>query len=697
MREKSATALAAATTMLLVTLLLLLPLPLSYGFAPVRSFSFTSSLSSSRMSYREPLSFIRAPRQNSKWILCGKRSEEDGETEVDDDDDDEYIELDLHSDQDWRSFRARLVLTESSDIAVRTLGSDEDDEPCEPQSGNCDMDGIGALFKEDLKRSASSMMERMTPLDPSQWAYDSGKVIEQGAVILGGVEQEFGFGLRQQYFHKAAILVLDHDPNTFTKGIILNRPTDLMLDDDVNPGVKWRVWFGGDVQGLASANPDIVCLHSLKDETVTRASVPVMKDIQWTTFENAKRLVSIGVAKPEDFWVFCGYAGWGPGQLMGELDRQSWYMVATDSGTLLKELAKQSAGADPRDSGLDTWTLLMNMIGRSETAQKFTGGFDDLILKEWALKNLLSTEAGGGAGERTGPPEGVPSTQELLRKDPVDRLISRASAASKGIDVAAGMLVRATPSNRSPFLLDDQELHKSVVLILSDDENISVGVILNRPAAKGLDIKLASKDGKQSRAIQLPLRFGGQYSVKGSEPLLWLHCSPLLRAAKVGSPVGPRGSGIWKCTSKDVTAAISSDLARPEDFMVVTGVSVWTKGKGGTARGIQGEIRSGKFEVVPEDRTNTVWEILREQDVLTRSNLSKNMDVADEAWKAGAANGEDEVRVQNNMVSVSGLGENYNEEDEVVFKSNVKVSKLSDEALRLWVSTFLLGTPSFGN
>ena len=154
-----------------------------------------------------------------------------------------------------------------------------------------DLDGIGAIFSdgtstagktssEDDARSRSKRMAGFTPLDPSQWAYDSGKVIEKGAVILGGVEQDFGFGLRQQYFHKAVILVLDHDENTFTKGIILNRPSDRMMEDDVNKGLKWRVWFGGDVQGLDSFSPDIVCLHSLKSKEAREASVSVMKDIQ---------------------------------------------------------------------------------------------------------------------------------------------------------------------------------------------------------------------------------------------------------------------------------------------------------------------------------------------------------------------------------------------------------------------------------
>ena len=110
----------------------------------------------------------------------------------------------------------------------------------------------------------------MTPLDPSQWAYDSGTVIEQGAVILGGVEQAFGFGLRQQYFHKAAILIVEHEEVKFTKAIILNRPTDIMIQDDVNPGVQWKVWFGGDVQGLDSISPSILCMHSLKNERVMK-------------------------------------------------------------------------------------------------------------------------------------------------------------------------------------------------------------------------------------------------------------------------------------------------------------------------------------------------------------------------------------------------------------------------------------------
>ena len=147
-------------------------------------------------------------------------------------------------DEDWRAFRAKLVMSESSfakQAEEEVVVSDDD------------LDGIGALFQEKAKPELTisspkfELPEGFTPLDPSQWAYDSGNIIEKGAIILGGAEQDFGFGLRQQYFHKAVILVLDHDENTFTKGIILNRPSEKMMSDDVN-GKEWKVWFGGDVQ-----------------------------------------------------------------------------------------------------------------------------------------------------------------------------------------------------------------------------------------------------------------------------------------------------------------------------------------------------------------------------------------------------------------------------------------------------------------
>lgn len=606
----------------------------------------------------------------------------------DEDEDDEEVAL---KDDDWRAFRARLVMGEKhSEPDIVQLS--------EPVKQVDDLDGIGSLFKDEFtpeqKRDTSKVeiLKGMTPLDPSQYAYDSGDMIEQGSVILGGVEQEFGFGLRQQYFHKAAILVLDHVESTFTKGIILNRPTDLMLEDDMNPGKKWRVWFGGDVEGLDAKNPGIVCLHSLNHEMAKKASVPVMNDMQWTTFTNAKKLVKAGVADVRDFWVFVGYAGWGPGQLKGEIERSSWYMVATDSQTLLKELARLGEGADPRDAGLDTWTLLMNMIGRGKTAKERSGGFDDLMLKEWAFRHLLSSASGGGGGPQERDPQDFNTNPEL-----VENLIRVLKSNRESSTSFEGALVRASPAERSPFLLDNQELHKSVVLVLADEETATIGVVLNRPSTKGLDIKVSDKNTGEQRVVRVPMRFGGQYAVQGKETLLWLHSNEALKRLEIGSPVGDDNNGIWKCTAQDVMTAIGQGNAKAEDFLVVSGVSVWPKDF--KSQGIQGAIEAGKFKLIKSSARGSVWaSLLQQQEVMTEQNLQKALSLAEKVWASADTNKkESEESSISKSLPIGGLGEGFDEEDDsFVFNSDVKVAKLSDDALRSWCATFLLGIPDLG-
>jgi putative AlgH/UPF0301 family transcriptional regulator len=405
---------------------------------------------------------------------------------------------------------------------------------------------------------------------------------------------------------------------------------------------------------------------------------------------------------------------------MGELDRKSWYMVATDSQTLLKELARQSAASDPREAGLDTWTLLMDMIGRGDIAKQSSGDFDDLMLKEWALENLMSSDAGGGAGSRDlsaerGNRRGAPPFSFGRGNDPMfGRFMNRMGQRPNEADlVQEGSVVRASPADRSPFLLEGQEFHKSIVLILSDEKGITVGAILNRPASKGLDIQIRDKGTGEKKKAMVPLRFGGQYTVKGSDAMIWLHCSPRLRDAQVGAPVGPaHEDGIWKCTAEDVINSIGRHLAKPEDFMVVSGVSIWGAAPGKShSRGIQEEIDMGKFEVVPERNLMAIWNALSKQDVLTTDNLSINLEVAEEAWDAGAdsrnerpsmngsgnngnsnkSNGRPNF-MQQDMLPMRGLGDGFDEEDDsLVFKSDVKVAELSDNALLNWMQFFLLG------
>ena len=102
--------------------------------------------------------------------------------------------------------------------------------------------------------------------DPAGFVYES-PLIEQGSVILGGTKQDFGFALRQQYFHKCVMLLLQHDEG-FTKGIILNKPSAYEIDG-------WRVWFGGDVaegaRARAAVPPPVLTLFLFR---ARRCDVP---------------------------------------------------------------------------------------------------------------------------------------------------------------------------------------------------------------------------------------------------------------------------------------------------------------------------------------------------------------------------------------------------------------------------------------
>ena len=173
---------------------------------------------------------------------------------------------------------------------------------------------VGRLAR--LSRTAVQQDQQGESESDSSFVYET-PLIERGTVILGGTQQDFGLA-RQQY-HKSVMLLLQHD-ESFTKGIILNRPSALEIDG-------WRVWFGGDVaegglfhqgqarkRSISLSEREIVLLHALSGEEVDRLSLPIIKGVQQTSLDAAKALIAAGKAKREDFWLFVGYAGWAPQQ-----------------------------------------------------------------------------------------------------------------------------------------------------------------------------------------------------------------------------------------------------------------------------------------------------------------------------------------------------------------------------------------------
>eukprot|EP00441_Pelagodinium_beii_P027530 CAMPEP_0197680698 /NCGR_PEP_ID=MMETSP1338-20131121/93716_1 /TAXON_ID=43686 ORGANISM="Pelagodinium beii, Strain RCC1491" /NCGR_SAMPLE_ID=MMETSP1338 /ASSEMBLY_ACC=CAM_ASM_000754 /LENGTH=395 /DNA_ID=CAMNT_0043261919 /DNA_START=246 /DNA_END=1433 /DNA_ORIENTATION=- len=229
-------------------------------------------------------------------------------------------------------------------------------------------------------------------------------ILGQGCVLLSRPGGEFA--LRQQYFHKAVILITRH--KFFGDiGLILNRPTAYSTSQLGFPGPPWTVWFGGDCEGLRDGDPRnavLYCLHTL-DKLADKSS-EVIRGVYLTSFPEAQQLVQSGRAQRSDFIVIMGYCGWSSGQLQGELARGDWKMASIDSRLIIKELQEEllelrSVRQIGLDDGIATWRHLYSRVdagfpsiwredeGMLDTVVASDDQVGDAMLKQWVQANLV--------------------------------------------------------------------------------------------------------------------------------------------------------------------------------------------------------------------------------------------------------------------------------------------------------------------
>ena len=138
-------------------------------------------------------------------------------------------------------------------------------------------------------------------------------------------------GLRDPNFSHTVIYMVSHDEDG-AMGIVINRLAaigplaDLMgafgIDAPPDAG-EIRIFSGGPVQRGVG-----FILHST-DYTLEETIV-VNGDIALTAHTEILAAISRGEGPADQLLAF-GYAGWGPGQLEGELEANAWYTVTTNS------------------------------------------------------------------------------------------------------------------------------------------------------------------------------------------------------------------------------------------------------------------------------------------------------------------------------------------------------------------------------
>jgi putative transcriptional regulator len=131
-------------------------------------------------------------------------------------------------------------------------------------------------------------------------------------------------------FRRSVVLVVEHDPEDGTLGVVLNRPTEVPVDRVLPP------W------GELVTGPSVVFQGGpvALDSALALASVPGEDEpLGWRALDGASDVSRVGLVDldappgliaPEvvQFRVFAGYAGWSAGQLRTEIEEGAWYVLA---------------------------------------------------------------------------------------------------------------------------------------------------------------------------------------------------------------------------------------------------------------------------------------------------------------------------------------------------------------------------------
>jgi len=125
--------------------------------------------------------------------------------------------------------------------------------------------------------------------------------------------------LLDSYFKRAVVLLSEHDEKG-TLGFILNKPTDVMLNDAVEdfPDFNVPLYFGGPVD-----TDTLFYVHTLGSKL--EGAKEILPGLWWGgDYDQLKFLVDTKQIDKENIRFYAGYAGWEPKQLDTELKDKSW-------------------------------------------------------------------------------------------------------------------------------------------------------------------------------------------------------------------------------------------------------------------------------------------------------------------------------------------------------------------------------------
>jgi putative transcriptional regulator len=125
--------------------------------------------------------------------------------------------------------------------------------------------------------------------------------------------------LQDPNFVRTVVLLVEHNDNG-ALGLVINRPTGKTVQElwkqvgEATCDSQQPVHLGGPVQG------PIMAVHTIDG----LADLPVIEGVYFSVKEQNLDQV---VRSNEQFKVFYGHSGWGPGQLESEIEQGAWRTI----------------------------------------------------------------------------------------------------------------------------------------------------------------------------------------------------------------------------------------------------------------------------------------------------------------------------------------------------------------------------------
>ena len=154
-------------------------------------------------------------------------------------------------------------------------------------------------------------------------------------------------------FARSVILMLDHNEQG-AMGVILNQPISTQVSDLASKvfeeDFKWskNLHLGGPVPG------SLIVVHAVEDLADTEIVPGVYVTLHASMVQTLTRL------RPEPSLIIANYSGWGPGQLEGEFNWDSWITLPASSENVFWKSEK------------DLWKAVSNEVN-SRKLSEFLG------------------------------------------------------------------------------------------------------------------------------------------------------------------------------------------------------------------------------------------------------------------------------------------------------------------------------------